>query len=132
MTEKQIKTFVIDTNVLIHRPDAIASFKDNEVIIPLSVLEELDNLKRFSDEKGRNARHAIRFLDSQAAKGGSLHNGVKMDNGSILRVVRAGDNKLPPDLKGDKADNRIIQNRSRSAAGRRAGVFCFKGYKCQG
>ena len=90
MSENKIKTFVIDTNVFIHRPDAIASFKDNEIVIPLSVLEELDSLKRFSDEKGRNARHAIRFLDSQAAKGGSLHNGVKMDNGSMLRVVRAG------------------------------------------
>ena len=89
--------------------DAISSFKDNEIVIPLAVLEELDNLKSFSDEKGRNARHAIRFLDSQASSGGSLHSGVKMDNGSMLRVIRAGDTKLPPDLKGDKADNRIIQ-----------------------
>jgi PhoH-like ATPase len=109
MTENKIKTFVIDTNVFIHRPDAISSFKDNEVVIPLAVLEELDNLKRFSDEKGRNARHAIRFLDSQSAKGGSLHNGIKMDNGSILKVLRVGDAKLPPDLEGNKADNRIIQ-----------------------
>ncbi len=109
MSDKQIKSFVIDTNVFIHRPDAISSFRDNEVIIPLAVLEELDSLKRFSDEKGRNARHAIRFLDSQAAKGGSLHNGVKMENGSVLRVVRAGGTKLPPDLTVDKADNRIIQ-----------------------
>lgn len=108
MTENKIKTFVIDTNVFIHRPDAISSFKDNEVVIPLAVLEELDNLKRFSDEKGRNARHAIRFLDAQGSKGGSLHNGVKMENGSILKVLRAGDTKLPPDLKHDKADNRII------------------------
>jgi len=109
MTENKIKCFVIDTNVFIHRPDAIASFKDNEVIIPLAVLEELDNLKRFSDEKGRNARHAIRFLDSQAANGGSLHNGVKMDNGSILKVLRAGESTLPRDLDKNKADNRIIQ-----------------------
>ncbi|MBI9108478.1 MAG: PhoH family protein [Spirochaetales bacterium] len=109
MTENKIKTFVIDTNVFIHRPDAIASFKNSEVIIPLAVLEELDNLKRFSDEKGRNARHAIRFLDSQSAKGGSLHSGVKMDNGSILKVLRAGVSTLPPELHKDKADNRIIQ-----------------------
>ncbi|MFO7780072.1 MAG: PIN domain-containing protein, partial [Spirochaetia bacterium] len=56
----KLKTFVIDTNVLIHRPDAILSFKDNEVVVPLWVLEELDRLKTFSDERGRNARHAIR------------------------------------------------------------------------
>ncbi len=109
MPEKQVKSFIIDTNVFIHRPDAISSFRDNEVIIPLAVLEELDNLKRFSDEKGRNARHAIRFLDSQAAKGGSLHSGVRMDNGSILKVVQSGGKGLPADLKRDKADNRIIQ-----------------------
>ena len=105
----KVKTFVIDTNVFIHRPDAISSFKDNEVVIPLAVLEELDSLKRFSDEKGRNARHAIRFLDSQAAKGGSLHTGVKMDNGSTLRVLKAGSTPLPPDLASEKADNRILQ-----------------------
>ncbi|MDC7225132.1 MAG: PhoH family protein [Spirochaetales bacterium] len=104
-----VKSFVIDTNVFIHKPDAISSFRDNEVIIPLAVLEELDNLKRFSDEKGRNARHAIRFLDAYASRGGSLHQGVKMDNGSLLKVVRAGSTDLPVDLKHDKADNRIIQ-----------------------
>ena len=109
MSAAKNKSFVIDTNVFIHRPDAISSFKDSEVIIPLAVLEELDSLKRFSDEKGRNARHAIRFLDSQAAKGGSLHQGVKMENGSTLRVLRAGDTPLPSDLQRDKADNRIIQ-----------------------
>ncbi len=122
----RIKSFVIDTNVFIHRPDAISSFKDNEIIIPLAVLEELDSLKRFSDEKGRNARHAIRFLDSQAAKGGSLHNGVKMDNGSMLRVVRAGDTPLPPDLKHDKADNRIIQTALELQAAGRQVFFVSK------
>jgi len=126
MTEKQIKSFVIDTNVFIHRPDAISSFKDNEVIIPLAVLEELDNLKRFSDEKGRNARHAIRFLDSQSAKGGSLHQGIKMENGSILRVVRVGDIPLPIDLKKDKADNRIIQTALELQAAGRQVFFVSK------
>ena len=126
MPAKKTKSFIIDTNVFIHKPDAISSFRDNEVIIPLAVLEELDNLKRFSDEKGRNARHAIRFLDSQAAKGGSLHQGVKMDNGSILRVVRAGDTQLPPDLKRDKADNRIIQTALELQASGRQVFFVSK------
>ncbi|MDC7124409.1 MAG: PhoH family protein [Spirochaetales bacterium] len=126
MSDSKIKTFVIDTNVFIHRSDAILSFKDNEIIVPLSVLEELDNLKRFSDEKGRNARRAIRFFDAQAANGGSLHNGVKMDNGSILRVVRAGDTILPPDLKHDKADNRIIQTALELQAAGRQVFFVSK------
>ena len=81
-----VKTFVIDTNVFIHKSDAVLSFRDNEIVIPLGVLEELDNLKTYSDERGRNARHAIRFID-EAAKHGNLSTGVKLDNGSILRVA---------------------------------------------
>ena len=103
----ELKTFVIDTNVLIHRPDAILSFKDNEVVVPLWVLEELDRLKTFSDERGRNARHAIRFLD-RAGKHGTLSEGVKIENGSILRVVLADPERMPTDLLHDSADNKII------------------------
>ena len=81
-----MKSFVIDTNVFIHKPDCVLSFRDNEVVIPLWVLEELDKLKTYSDERGRNARHAIRFLDELGRKG-SLSEGGKMENGSSLRVV---------------------------------------------
>ncbi|MFP4376797.1 MAG: PhoH family protein [Spirochaetales bacterium] len=102
-----IKSFVIDTNVFIHKPDCVLSFRDNEVVIPLWVLEELDKLKTYSDERGRNARHAIRFLD-ELGKKGSLSEGVKMENGSVLRVVLAPHAELPGDLLSDKADNKII------------------------
>jgi len=103
----RVKTFVIDTNVFIHRPDAILSFKDNEVVVPLWVLEELDNLKTYSDERGRNARHAIRFLDG-LAKQGDIHNGVKMENGSTLKVLLDYDHDLHVDLLRDKPDNKIL------------------------
>lgn len=102
-----LKSFVIDTNVLIHRPDAILSFRDNEVVIPLWVLEELDRLKTFSDERGRNARAAIRFLDKMGGSG-DLSEGVKMENGSILRVVLSHSKTLDGDILLDKADNKII------------------------
>ena len=102
-----MKSFVIDTNVFIHRPDALLSFKDNEIVVPLGVLEELDRLKTYSDEKGRNARHAIRFLD-EASRHGNLKEGVKIENGSILRVVQTKLLDIPTDLEMDKADNRII------------------------
>jgi PhoH-like ATPase len=102
-----VKTFVIDTNVLIHRPDAIMSFRDNEVVVPLWVLEELDRLKTFSDERGRNARHAIRFLDAAGRKG-SLAKGVKIENGSILRVVMHEGGKGGAFFLEDKPDNKII------------------------
>jgi PhoH-like ATPase len=102
-----IKSFVIDTNVLIHKPDAILSFRNNEVVIPLWVLEELDKLKTYSDERGRNARHAIRFLDSLAEQG-DLYRGVKMENGSTLRVVLNYSHEVDVDLVADKPDNKII------------------------
>ncbi len=102
-----MKSFVIDTNVFIHRPDALLSFRDNEIVVPLGVLEELDRLKTYSDEKGRNARHAIRFLD-EASRHGNLKEGVKIENGSTLRVVQTKTRNIPTDLEMDKADNRII------------------------
>ncbi len=102
-----IKTFVIDTNVFIHKHDAILSFRNNEIIVPLWVLEELDKLKTYSDEKGRNARHAIRMLD-EMGKNGNLNEGVKMENGSILRVIMSPPQKLPLDLDMEKVDNKIL------------------------
>ena len=106
---KEIKTFVIDTNVFIHKSDAILSFRDNEIVIPLGVLEELDKLKTFTDERGRNARHAIRFI-AEAAKHGNLNTGVKMDNGSILRVaVSYRKTEMADGLVRNKIDNQIIQ-----------------------
>ncbi len=101
------KTFVIDTNVLIHRPDAILSFKESDVVIPLWVLEELDKLKTYSDERGRNARHAIRFIDERA-KSGSLSEGVKIEHGSVLRVELDYDRGRAEDFNTDRTDNKII------------------------
>jgi PhoH-like ATPase len=102
-----MKSFVIDTNVFIHKPDCVLSFRDNEVVIPLWVLEELDKLKTYSDERGRNARHAIRFLDELGRKG-SLSEGVKMENGSTLRVVLKANAAPPSGMLADKPDNQII------------------------
>ena len=105
--KQDTKTFVIDTNVFIHKHDAILSFRGNEVIVPLWVLEELDKLKTYSDEKGRNARHAIRLLD-EMGKSGNLSEGVKMENGSVLRVIMSPPQKLPLDLDMEKVDNKIL------------------------
>ncbi len=101
------KTFVIDTNVFIHRPDAVLSFKESDVVIPLWVLEELDKLKTYSDERGRNARHAIRFIE-QRAQGGNLSAGVKIENSSILRVALDYDQNAAEELDISRIDNRII------------------------
>ncbi len=105
------KTFVIDTNVLLHDPDAINKFKENDVVIPLAVLEELDGMKRFSDELGKNARQVIRFIDSlKARNAGALHTGVQIDNGITVRIhieTKAMEKRNFP-LPVDRIDHRIL------------------------
>lgn len=81
------KTVVIDTNILLHDPDAIVKFHDNDVVVPLAVLEELDGMKRFSDELGKNARHVLRYIDGlKDAHPGQLPQGVTIENGIVVRV----------------------------------------------
>jgi len=104
---KGIKSFVIDTNVLIHNPEAILSFRENEIVIPLEVLEELDGLKAYPDQRGKSAREAIRFLDAITRKG-SLNEGVKLENGSVLRVSFHVAAEVPEGFDLSKNDNRII------------------------
>jgi PhoH-like ATPase len=106
------KTFIIDTNVVLHDPDAIFNFEGSDVSIPLTVIEELDRMKRLSDELGRNARQVIRFMDSLKEKQkGDLHSGIELDNGIVLKILIesqfSGSKDFPLSL--DKPDNRILQ-----------------------
>ena len=104
-----IKTYVLDTNVLIQAPYAVNCFEENQVVLPMVVLEELDGLKKAEGEKGANARAAIRMLE-QLRHQGDLLEGVKLESGGILRVEKNFvDVKLPPDLPEEKADNRILK-----------------------
>ncbi|GAB6990630.1 PhoH family protein [Paenibacillus pini] len=79
------KIFVLDTNVLLHDPNAIFTFDEHEVIIPAVVLEEIDSKKRNADEIGRNARTVSRLLDGLREQG-HLHSGVPLGNGGRLKV----------------------------------------------
>jgi PhoH-like ATPase len=104
-----IKTYVVDTNVLIQAPDALYCFEDNQVVLPVVVLEELDHLKKAEGEKGANARAAIRNLEQLRHKG-DLLSGVKLEQGDSIRIeTNFVDVKLPPDLPDDKMDNRILK-----------------------
>lgn len=105
--EDRVKSFIIDTNVLIHNPEAILSFRDNEIIIPVQVLEELDRLKTYPDQRGKAAREAIRFIDT-VSRSGTLHDGVRLENGSILRVVLGPSGQAIDGLDMEKNDNKII------------------------
>lgn len=101
------KTFVLDTNVLLHNPSAIEAFEDNTVVLPMMVIEELDKFKTHNDERGRNSRQVIRRLDALRARG-NLGHGVRMDNEGILKIV-VGKHTLPDTgLEDSYADNRIL------------------------
>ncbi|MDA3970563.1 MAG: PhoH family protein [Desulfobulbaceae bacterium] len=102
-----VKYFVLDTNVLLHNADSIHSFADNIVVLPMSVIEELDNFKTRSDELGRNARRVIRDLD-QLRLGGSLSEGVPLANGGTLRIGFGFESVKHPNLDLSVADNRIV------------------------
>ena len=105
-----MKYYVLDTNVLLHDPLAILKFSDNQVILPLTVIEEIDRFKKDQSETGRNARQISRMIDAfrQQAK---LVDGVPLDEGGLLRVAIYKEEllqKLPPELRVDRGDNRIL------------------------
>ncbi|HEY7088061.1 MAG TPA: PhoH family protein [Tepidisphaeraceae bacterium] len=103
-----MKHFVLDTNVLLHNPNALFMFGDNEVIIPFDVIEELDKFKTGTDDLGRNARTVIRHLDQLRATG-NLSDGVTVkETGGRVRVILEEDQKLCPGLTINTPDNRII------------------------
>jgi PhoH-like ATPase len=99
------KNFILDTNVLLHDPRSIYGFKDNNVIIPIYVIEEIDQFKRDLSELGRNARLVARYLDSFRAEG-SLKEGVPLPGGGNLRV-RFTSRELPMSM----ADSNLMDNR---------------------
>jgi PhoH-like ATPase len=103
------KIFVLDTNVLIHNPRALFAFQDNRVVIPIVVIEEIDQFKKGLDEKSRNARQIGRYLDD-LRKSGRLQDGVPTDQGGVIQVtvnseVTEAASKL---IFMDRNDNLII------------------------
>lgn len=101
------KYFVLDTNVLLHNSEAVSSFADNHVVLPMTVIEELDRFKSHSDELGRNARRVVRQLDALRGKG-SLSKGVAMDNGGTLMIVLEGSDTHLAGMDMTVPDNRIL------------------------
>ena len=86
--EVRVKTYVLDTNVLLHDPQSIYKFEDNNLAIPVEVLEELDAIKsEQSTERGRNARRVHRILQELLPDSRSMHEGVKLPNGGTLSVI---------------------------------------------
>ncbi|OGQ97583.1 MAG: phosphate starvation-inducible protein PhoH [Deltaproteobacteria bacterium RIFOXYD12_FULL_57_12] len=102
------KYFVLDTNVLLHNAESIDSFADNFVVLPMTVIEELDKFKSHNDELGRNARQVIRRLDNLRSRG-KLGEGVQMENGGTLLIVVEKDKVVAAHgLDMSVPDNRIL------------------------
>ncbi|MCW5559497.1 MAG: PhoH family protein [Verrucomicrobiae bacterium] len=119
----RVKNYILDTNVLIHDPDALKNFQDNHVLVPIEVIEEIDKFKRETTERGQNARTVSRFLDQLRSRG-SLAEGVPLDHGGRLRIIFADrvhgptsarngngngtSNGLPAATANGSVDNRIL------------------------
>jgi PhoH-like ATPase len=105
------KLFILDSNVLLHDPQAIFRFEDNDLIIPIYVIEEIDRFKRDSNERGRNAREIARLIDALREKnGGSLARGIHVGKGGLLSVyVPQRRAELRSALNPQSGDNAILQ-----------------------
>lgn len=104
------KCYVIDTNVLLHSPNAIFTFNEHTVIIPEVVLEELDRFKSESNERGANSREVSRIIDTLRTTGNLLEGVTLNEQGGRLQIeTNHLDTKLPANWSRSKPDNRILQ-----------------------
>ena len=103
-----IKSFVLDTNVLIHNPASLFSFADNDVILPITVIEELDRFKSESDRRAMHARQVLREVDALITEG-ALKEGATMPNGGRLKIAFIPKTEvLPRDMDPNVDDNKIL------------------------
>lgn len=104
-----IKNYVIDTNVMIHDPNFLNSFSDNNVIIPVIAIEELDNLKKREGLVGFSARRVAKKLQELMLTG-DIQKGIKLENGGTLRVElnHLDTSVLPNGIDTVKNDSKII------------------------
>ncbi|MEO8215007.1 MAG: PhoH family protein [Myxococcales bacterium] len=102
-----MKHFVLDTNILLHDPRALFQFGENEVVVPIFVLEEVDQFKKEASERGRNARELARVLDKLRSSGGHLGDGALLPSGGRLRVATA-ERTVPGNLRESQVADYLI------------------------
>lgn len=109
-TKKMPKTFVLDTNVILHDAESIKMFQENDVVIPLTVIEELDHFKRGSQVINLNAREFARTLDSMT--GSALFNGgISMGKGRgklRIAILKGLAPQIRDVFKDDTPDHRVL------------------------
>jgi PhoH-like ATPase len=101
------KNYILDTNVLLHDPNCLLCFEDNNVLLPIEVIEEIDRFKRESTELGQNARSVSRRLDGLRTTG-RLSEGVDLPNGGRLRIIVHKSKLAQNGRTSDSVDNRIL------------------------
>jgi PhoH-like ATPase len=103
-----VKNYVLDTNVLLHDPRAIYAFADNNVVIPIYVIEEVDTFKKDQNELGRNARQIARLLDQYRHDGG-LSTPQPLETGGTVRVALSKNPPKNPSYDSRSMDQRILE-----------------------
>jgi PhoH-like ATPase len=105
------KTYVLDTSVYLTDFSSLKAFDNNDIIVPLKVLEEIDKHKKRQDGVGTNARQIIRLFDELRERG-SLHDGVVLDadnpDSGLVYAKSYNPAVIPPDWLHEDADNKII------------------------
>jgi len=108
------KTYIVDTNVLLSDPESLFAFAENEVILPLTVIEEVDKNKTKPSEAGANARETARKLADMIKTNppGTLKTGLTLKNGGLLRIVSIADlpdtGAMTKDWDETSKDNHIL------------------------
>jgi PhoH-like ATPase len=109
---KVAKIFVLDTSVILYNHNAIYSFEDNDIAIPITVLEELDNFKKGNDTKNFEAREFIRIMDRLSSNNSTTNwNQIDRPKAGFFKVIM---NETPERLDarqifdGNKPDHRIL------------------------
>ena len=99
------KTYVIDTSVCLNDPLSLESFKNNDIVLPIKVLEEIDKHKSRQGAVGLNARTIIRFLDELRERG-CLHKGVRIAKGKGILFVSFNREDVPSGVDPNIPDNK--------------------------
>ena len=110
MAEKNTKLFVLDTNVILHDSACLYQFKQHDVVIPITVIEELDKFKKGNETLNFHARHFLKDLDKISSEG-VFNGGIPIAKNKGLLIVKL-DQKFHPDLRvhfeADKPDHKIL------------------------
>jgi Predicted ATPase related to phosphate starvation-inducible protein PhoH len=104
------RLYILDTNVLMHDPSALFRFQEHDILLPMVVLEELDQHKKGLSEQARNVRQVSRYLDEMLTDTADLDRGLALPyaQGRLYFQTAAHQQALPEDLAGGKADNEIL------------------------